>query len=77
MFFFSILPVAENYVGRIKKTQQINTCLRAWCHQENLGYFDHKLAYMTAGLLVTDGVHLSQRPKKSLCRSYQGLLKEL
>jgi len=45
--FSSFLPVAGNDEGRNRKTQQINTWLRDWCHQQNFGFFDHELVYTT------------------------------
>ena len=62
--FFTILPVTRKDEGRSRKSQQINTWLRAWCYWQNFGVFDHGLVYMTPGMLATDGVHLSQRGKR-------------
>lgn len=39
--FSSILLVAGNDKGRNRKSQQINTWLHAWYHQEILEVFDH------------------------------------
>lgn len=69
--FSSILPVAGNNEGGNGKSQQINTWLQAWCHQQNLGFFDHGLVFMKPALLVTDGVHLAQRGK-DLCTRASG-----
>jgi len=71
--FPSILPVAGNDEGRNRKTQQINTTLRDWCHWQNLGFFDHKSVYMMSGLLATDGAHLSQRGKRIFAQVLAGL----
>ena len=75
--FSSILPVAGNDEGRNSKSHQINTCLRAWCHQQSLGFFDLGSVYITPGLLVTDGLHLSQKGKRILAQELVGSLKEL
>ena len=76
MVFSSILPVAGNDEGRNRKTQQINTWLHDWCHQQNLGFFDHGLIYTTLGLLATDRVHLSQRGKGIFVQELAGLMIE-
>ena len=70
----SILPVVGNDEGRNRKSQQINTCLQAWCHQQNSGVFDHGSVYMAPGLLATDGVHLSQRGKRIFAQELAGLV---
>jgi len=53
---FSVLPVAWNDKGRNRRSHQINTWLQAWCHQRDVGFFDHGLVYMTPDLLDTDRV---------------------
>ena len=73
MFSFK-LPVARNDEGRNRKSQQISIWLRAWCHQQNFGFFDHGLVYTTPGLLATDGVHLSQRGKRIFAQELAGLI---
>jgi len=70
--FSSILLVARNDYGRNRKTQLINTGLQDECHGQNFGFFDHGLAYMTPGLLVTDEVHLSQRGKRIFAQELAG-----
>ena len=72
--FSSILPVAGNGEGRNRKSQQINTWLRAWCNWQNFGFFDHGLVYMTPGLLVMDGVCLSQRGKRIFAQELARLI---
>ena len=62
--FSSTLPVAGINEERKRKTQQINTWIQDWCHQQNSGSLDHKLVYMTPDLLATEGVHLSQKGKR-------------
>jgi len=62
--FSSALPFAGNDEGRNRKTQEINTCLRAWCHWQNFGVFDRGLVYMTLSLLPTDSIQLSRMTGK-------------
>lgn len=48
-----------------------NTLLRAWCHRQNFGLFDHEPFYMTPGLLSTNRVHLSLKgEKKNPCSGF-------
>lgn len=57
---FSHIPLAAGIkVKRNKKINQINTCLQAWCHQQDFEIFHDESVYITPGLLETDGVHLS------------------
>ena len=74
LVFSTIPPVARNDEGRNRKSQQINTWLRAWCHLQNFGGFDHGSVYTTPGLLATDGVHLSQRGKRIFAQELAGLI---
>jgi len=72
--FSSTPPVAEEDEGRNRKSEQINTWLQAWCHKQNLGFFDHGSVYMASGLLATHGVHLSQKGKRILAQELAGLI---
>jgi len=72
--FSSIPPVAGEDEGRNRRSQQINTWLQAWCHSQNLGFFDDKSVYMAPGLLATDGVYLSQKGKRILAQELAGLI---
>ena len=72
--FSSIPPNAGEDEGRNKKSEQINIWLQAWCHMQNLGFFDHGSVYMAPGLLTTDGVHLSQKGKRILAQKIAGLI---
>jgi len=60
--------------GRNRRSQQINTWLQVWCHNQNLGFFDHGSVYMAPGLLATDGLHLSQKGKRILVQELAGLI---
>lgn len=68
---FSI-SAAGNDVRRNTKPKQISTWLHDWYHRQNFEFFD-----FDGSDLMTDKVHLSQRDKGLLCRSYQGSWKEL
>lgn len=72
MFSFISLVAGIN-VGRTGKAHQINAYLWDWYHWQDFGGFGHGLVYTTSGLLVTDGVHLSQRRKKILIQELAGL----
>ena len=67
--------MAGNSTERGKKTHLINRWLRVWCHQSDFGFFDHGELYTAPGLLVTDGVQLSQRGKMFLAHELEGLIK--
>ena len=53
----------------------INMWLRGWCCQWNFGLFNHGEVYTALGLLVTDGVQLSQRGKRILAHELAELIK--
>ena len=74
MVFSSVLSVAGKSTERGRKTHLINTWLRDWCRWWNFGFFYHGEVYMALGLLVTDGVQLSQRGKKILGHELAGLI---
>jgi len=73
--FFSIPSVAGKSTERGRKTHLINRCLRDWCCWWNFGFFDHGEVYMAPGLLVTDGVWLSQRGKRILAHELAAFIK--
>ena len=70
----SIPSVAGKYTERNRKTHLVNMWLRGWCHQWNLGFFDHGEVYIAPGLLATDGFQLSQRGKRILAHKMVGLI---
>jgi len=72
--FSSVPPVAGEDEGRNMKSEQINTWLQAWCHRQNVGFFDLGSVSMAPGLLETDGVHLSQKGKRILAQELAGLI---
>ena len=74
VIFSSILPVAGSNIGRNRWTQSINTWLRGWCHLQNFGFFDNRMAYTAPGLLALDGIHLSQRGKRVFAHELAGLI---
>jgi len=74
VIFSSLLPVVGSNIRRNRCTQSTNTWLRAWCHGRNLGFFDNGRAYMAPGLLVTDGIHLSQSRKSVFAHKLVGLI---
>ena len=67
MVFSSIPSVSEENTERGRKTHLIDRWLRCWCCQWNFGFFDHGEVYTAPGLLVTDGVWLSQKGEKDSC----------
>jgi len=73
--FSSIPSVAGKNTEGIRKTYLSNKWLRDWCRQWNFGFFDHGEVYMALGLLVTDGVQLSQMGKWILVHELAGLIK--
>jgi len=72
--FSSIPSVAGKSTERGRKTHLVNRWLRDWCHWSNFGFFDHGEVYTAPGLLVTDGVQLSQRGKRILGHELAGLI---
>jgi len=72
--FSSILSLAGNNSERGRKTHLINKWLRDWCHRWNFVFFDHGEVYTAPGLLVTDGLQLSQRGKRILAHELAGLI---
>jgi len=73
--FSSIPSVAGKSTERDRKTHLMNRWLRHWCRQWNFGFFDHDEVYRATGLLVTDGVQMSQRGKRILAHELAGLIK--
>jgi len=71
---FSIPPVAGEDEGRKRVSEQINTWLQAWCHRQNLGFFDLGSVYVAPGLLATEGVHLLQKGKRILAQELTRLI---
>jgi len=69
-----IPPIAGEDEGRNRRSQQVNTWLQAWCHRQNLEFFDHGSVYMAPGLLATEGVHLSQKGTRILAQESAGLI---
>jgi len=72
--FSSIPSVAGKNTEWDRKTHLINRWLRDWCRQWNFSFFDHGEVYTAPGLLVTDGVQLSQRGKRILAHELVGLI---
>jgi len=70
--FSSITSVAGKSTERDRKTHLINWWLRDWCSQWNSGFF--WLWGGLPGLLVTNGVQLSQRGKEILAHEQVGLI---
>jgi len=66
--------VAVKSTERGRKIHLINRWLREWCHWSNFGFFDHGEVYTAPGLLVTEGVQLSQRGKRILGHKLAGLI---
>ena len=74
VIFSSILPVAGSDIGRNRQTQSINTWLCGWCHHHSFGFFDNGMAYTAPGLLVSDGIQLSERGKRVFAHELVGLI---
>jgi len=72
--FSSIPSVAGKSTERDRKTHLINRWLRDWCSRWNFGFFDHREVYRAPGLLVTDGVQVSQRGKWVLAHKLAGFI---
>jgi len=73
--FSSIPSVAGKSTESDRKTHLITRSLRDWwCCRWNFRIFDHGEAHMATGLLVTDGVQLSQRGKRILSQELSGLI---
>jgi len=69
----SYIPsVAGNSTEWGRKTHLVNRWLRDRCHRSNFGFFYHREVYTAPGLLVTDGVQLSQSGKRILAHKLQG-----
>lgn len=66
-FFFSVLPVAGINIERNRQTQNINMWLLSWCYQKNFPFLDSEKVYTTLGLLVPDGMYLSQGGERDFC----------
>jgi len=73
--FSSIPSVAGKNTERDRKTHLLNRWFRGCWYWQNFGFFDHEEVYMAPGLLVTDGVQLSQRGKRILVHELAGLIK--
>lgn len=70
----SILPLPGNNIERNRQMQVINTWPQDWCHQQNVGFLCHGIVNTTAGLLVPDGLHLSQRGERIFAHELSGLM---
>lgn len=69
--FPSVLPTVG--IDADKQTRHINTWLWDWCNRQNFGFVNHGKAYATMGLLVPDGMRLSQRGKRIFAQELAGL----
>lgn len=58
--------------SKTKQIQSINNGLRGWCHHHHFGGFDNGMVYMVPGLLVSDGIHLSQSRKRDFAVEFAG-----
>jgi len=45
-----------------------------WCHCHSFGVFDNGMTYTALGLLVSVGVHLSQRGKRVFAHKLVGFI---
>jgi len=71
---FFPFPVMGSDIRRNRCTQSTNTWLYGWCHGHNFWFFDNGMAYIAPGLLVTDGIHLSQSRKSVFAHKLVGLI---
>jgi len=72
--FSSIPSVTGNSTERGRKTHLVNRWLSNWCHQSNIGFFDHGEVYTAPELLMTGSSQLSQRGKRILGHELAGLI---
>jgi len=72
--FSFLFPFVGSDIGRNRWAQSINTWLCIWCLHHSFGFFDNGMAYTAPGLLVSDGIHLSQRGKKVFDHKLAGLV---
>jgi len=74
-------PLSIQWLGGIltsRKILLINTWLRSWCNQGNLGVFlYHGMVYLVPGLMAADESHLSQRGKQILAQELAGLFERV
>ena len=75
--FSSIPSVAGNSTERGRKTHLVNRWLRDWCCWRNFYCSDRGEVYTAPGLLVRDGVRLSQRGKRILAHELVGLIERV
>ena len=68
------LPVAGKNTERDRKTHLTIRWLRDRCRCWNFVFFDHGEGYTAPGLLVTDGVQLSQRRRRILAHELAGFI---
>jgi len=52
----------------------IHTWLQSWCHQQNFGFLDLGMIYTTPGLLMPNGMCLSQKKKGIFVQVLVGLI---
>jgi len=74
VIFSSIIPLVASDIGRNRWIQSINTWLHGWCHQQNSGFFNNEMVYTAPGLLLLDGIVLSQRRKGVCAHELVGLI---
>lgn len=58
--------MAEKITERNRRTHVTNKWLKCWCHQWNVGFFDHGATFLAPGLLELDGLHLSVKGRRIL-----------
>lgn len=72
--FHSVPLVAETDDERNRRAHIINKGLKAWCHRQNFGFFDHGAIFTAPGLLEPDRLHLSVKGKRILAHELAELI---
>jgi len=62
--FSSLLPFAGSDIRTNRRSQSTNMWFCGWCHCQSFGGFVNGMAYTAPGLLVSNGIHLSQSGKR-------------
>ncbi|KFP06528.1 hypothetical protein N300_02212, partial [Calypte anna] len=73
---FASVPAVEGLnEERTRKTHLINRWLRDWCHRRNFGFFDHGANPKLPCVIRSDGLHLTNRGKRTLGHRLKGLIR--
>ncbi|KFP05974.1 hypothetical protein N300_12226, partial [Calypte anna] len=73
--FASVPAIEDLNEERTRKTNLINRWLRDWCHRRNFGFFDHGTTSVLPSVLKTDGLHLTNKGKRTLAYKLERLIR--